>query len=1698
MLVRHSKQGLVLVYFVLGWAVLFGQLSISSTVPAASSFGLCKDSVQFSFNIAATISSVAGVGIDIHMPPGISFVNSSLSNTGSGTHDVYFDTHSTNVLSLTGDDLSLNDSYDFSFAVTANCESLDALLAGMSFHDTINVAFNTNQLVQDSTAAFNNSLVYPQLSITQPSTPSGNLNDVVTRNVSINNSGSGCLTEFLWYDVFESDIRVDSVYFLGSKLSTYSNGDSIFYTFGSQEFAQIGDSTSDFCLADGPITALEFITIIGCNNNGSQLSTSWGCAGSVCEQYTTSGDVSLSGDQPNLTFNFPNPGLPDCFHEQANQEIMIMANNGAGTATGIEVEIKKFFYGGQFEAYKYDGLDTSTVELRYNSGSFSKVSVKNVEANIYYNSCSQPYIYRFTVDVPDMGPGDSVFIRFDMINCEPTECGEGSIKQGAWGYNYRYSTSCSGGTTILSNRQADQGASLSWVMSNYDNPTIPNQVEAILTSTVQTAEITYPGEGEYIVRFELPDCGLTYSGDSTDVFWKNISGDILWPQTSFTQDGDTLEAVFAASEQPVGFDLAGSEINLLVTGACNCVGTDTLKTLTKAIRYIPDPSCSSTAEIELYCEDVEYIVDLCSSASCDGIEIDAFDFLRTTYGLPDNDFNRQPESGSVDLNAIRTDRVRLGDTISASLRGIVAGTQSFQHGYAEITIDQGVYLRTGTGSFRMWDASASIYRSCDSLPVTKFGNDRFRFMFSPDSLSASCASLAGITFDGGDSIWVYPTFIVDSTSNQSLDIGKVYPIDLYLSHTASPSNANQASCGSAKYSAKFQIIPMVDNSTVTTSSAVSCQDVQAKTYFNLFTGGSYTDMFPSEYRSWSFPDTVYVVKPDSFSFQSAYLFLRFSPYSKSYTPTPIDVNADTLLFDLKSLVDAGTIIRPDDGYEMQFFSTWQPSCHSLDGGDVVIPVLTEFYWETGLESYDTVRNYSPIINHTSPALQINNTGSSTQDGLEDTVNWSIQLQNTSSTSDATYSWFTFSSPSGNISVSKLIDMDGGGGTVPSSNGIYQLGTISKSGDREYTIAATYNGCALDTLYVYAGWNCSGYPTNFDAYSCEIDTFLLRVDPKPSSAQITILSGPSSPATLCTDLSYEIQISSTQMANVENLILEVSHPSGGIQLVSGTAQLAYPLNSSYSTITDPDSISGGFRFTFSDYHSSLAANGLEGLGGSDANNRSLKVTFNFQTNCDFSSGDVMYLNLSGTRPCGGAVSAQKTTDAIQIVGVTAPYSTNINVTSDSIVGCNEGSSIRVSLYPIGGTTNGSDEIRVSIPQNFSYIGNFTDVHQAPSVSIPASSSLGALGTQLTWDMPGSIASGDSIIFQFDVSADSITGCSNYAKYISVATSFQASVSCGGSVCPDYFGSSGNSASYLTLDKPDLSINYLAHNSSISGANRLYTVQTILLNSGTDLSGNDSTTVEYYCDADSSGGLSSGDVYLGGFSDKIAINRNELYTFTHSITAPLASCDADKPLLGIIRSIPSNSVGPAQCLCDTFYVKQASDITLPIRWPFLSGISETSGIRLLWDFQTQEESEHFIVFRKESGVANWDQIGHVPIGTSTNLFRRFTYLDRNSRQNAVYRLAHMNANGDMQYSPSIQTNFGAQASIQIFPNPTEGITSIRSSHPLHYRLFDLWGRPLLEGDIPVDAPVLDIGHLPRGIYLLDVWNQDEFQQIKLIRK
>ncbi|MEL6849780.1 MAG: gliding motility-associated C-terminal domain-containing protein [Bacteroidota bacterium] len=1100
----------------------------------------------------------------------------------------------------------------------------------------------------------------------------------------------------------------------------------------------------------------------------------------------------MSTSLPALVFESLTDTLEECLYEQPNQKTLLIRNVGAGVALNVELELKKFYYAGQFQEYQYDGLDPNSAQISFDGINFAPLVAKNVEGNLYGNACSLPLAYRFLVDIPLISAGDSVWVSFEMINCVPTACGEEEIRQGAWGYNCRYDLPCTGNAIFIANQIGGQFGVLTHELSNFDPPSLVSGKQAVFTTTIEKAEENFPGTGQYVVQYLLPQCGASFSGSSGDLAWTNIGGNISWPQAAFSQVGDTVEARYNLADMPNNFVLNGSEIRLSLSGDCSCGPLDSVAVLKKEIFFVPNLSCSPPAEVRVFCDSAQVIVDPCNNNSCDGIRLMDFAFARVNYGLPDNNLDRRPDNpaGSLGSN-VRRDRARLGDTIRTTLTGFVDGTNSYSHGYAEMTISLAQYLSAIGAELRYWDASTGSYLSCSAITPSLNGNI-FQVDFSPTSLAGICPSFAGLSLDPGDSILLEVDYIVTGTSAQNVDVGTIFPVNIYGSNVPNPAVADQFACQGSNFSELMQLVPMADASFVTPVSGHSCQQLQARTYLNMFTGGSYTDMFPAEYRPWSFPDSLLVTPPPGFDFVNASIYLRFTPYDFITAVIPVDPTATPLVFDLKSLVDNGTLTYPDDGYELQFFTNWLPTCAAPANQAVSVPVEGRFSWANGLAAYDTLRTYQPTIQHYAPQLSLNNLSATTQDGLSSEVNWTIEVSNTALNSSSPFTWLSFQSPSGDISLTQVTDLSSGN-AVAVSQDIFELGSLGTTSTRSFELTANYSRCQMDTLWVYVGYECGGYPDSLGGVGCAVDSFLLRIDPKPANAQITLNNNPPDTVALGAIIPYDLSILSTQIANVQNLVLDITHAQDGLDFVSGSAQLEFPNNGGFVTIADPVAIPGGYRFVMANYDATLASDGLAGLQSGTADDRRLNLRFDLSPNCNYASGDIFTARLGANLPCGDTLVILRLMDPLFIQGVNPSYQGMVDLRLVALETCDL-SEWELSFRPDGDAVAGGDSLHLWLDPGYGYeVGSF----QAMYGSLPNTTPV-MQNDRLAWGLPPGLADGDSVVFRIKLRETSPSACPTGKQLSHVLQStFEYTTNCQGGGGISQNGQTGVDSLNLTV-------------------------------------------------------------------------------------------------------------------------------------------------------------------------------------------------------------------------------------------------------------------------------------------------------------
>ena len=430
-----------------------------------------------------------------------------------------------------------------------------------------------------------------------------------------------------------------------------------------------------------------------------------------------------------------------------------------------------------------------------------------------------------------------------------------------------------------------------------------------------------------------------------------------------------------------------------------------------------------------------------------------------------------------------------------------------------------------------------------------------------------------------------------------------------------------------------------------------------------------------------------------------------------------------------------------------FSPNWLPDCDAPSDQAVDVPTEALFNWANGLSAYDTPKNFTPTIRHEAPDLTLNNLSATTQDGLTREVSWSMQVSNEAINSNSPLSWMAFKSPSGFIQVSG-VENTPGGTLVNSQNGIYQLGQINASQARNYLIKAEYSQCLIDTLWAYIGWSCDNYPASIADISCPEDSFMLRIDPKPANAQLSLNAPPQDTVILFSSTTYDFAIRSTQIANVQNLVLDVFHPGSGLDFIPGSAEMEYPLGMGYVPIPDPVPIPGGYRFIFSNYHSTLADDGLAGLQSGTSVDRQINIRLDLSPNCNFASGDIFYARLGGNMPCGDTLVRQRVMEPIVVLGGAASYSTQYDISPVGQHACDL-FEWEVKVVTSGGTTGDFDSLHIWLdtslvyqPTWFQYINNqFVD----SVANITESNDL----RKHSWHLTPAMTGPDSVIFRIGI-------------------------------------------------------------------------------------------------------------------------------------------------------------------------------------------------------------------------------------------------------------------------------------------------------------------------------------------------------------
>lgn len=1473
------------------------RLSIQASGPKNLSICGLNDTANIEvFNISS--GTVSTITIKLILPTGIKYVSGSLNGTGVTESNI----SNLNQPIFKGPNLLIAKNFKFRVELTADCN----LLSFLNSNNTPSVqvrADYTGNFDVGSSIPFSVKVPSAQYGTVSNLSYTGDIGTKFIRTITIGNFGKGPLREIKIKRINGKDVRT----YYSSKGSTVYSGDTVVTTFGTSYFKTIGNNDT-FLDQNELITFIDSSIILGCKNLGTNFELSWGCGGMSCQVSKLSGSALISNKSPVLkAIPFPSPQT--CYTNNTYKTEIRFVNTGNMTAVSPRVGISANYY------YVFSTFDTASIRIKVGANGKLSRPIKDSIFGSYnagYYGCIGLYpIGLFRIKCPDLAPNDTLFVTWDTKTCAPPKCSNASMVTNSWAYYADYKDQCSNLKRInwTWGRVYDQHycSATSYIPTDLVN----NQTGEFRTFLNTASLVNRSSSASYVVDIILPK-GLKHSLQKNELYFINSDLTATWKPDSIKMRGDTLRGYFP---HPVPINLAGSELVYYLKADCSKTGANGNQNITLQIRYNPDKKCNPNEWLYLFCQTSQLKIH-CISNCGGGMKFTNFSVQRVNFGLPDSDNDGKPDSnGTLDTANIREERCMTGDTILAQFHGVIKRTStivSWRNAYIETLVTNGKHLDIAGVQLLVWRRGVSISVNCNQIKSWKTitgNNATFKLDLSTDSMQACVSS--GFRYNNNDSIVVKVKFRV--TGNIKGSIANIlFSNRFYTSNVNNPSsNANKFQCdtfsGQMILSGYFFTTCCRDIYQIN-----SCSNINVNNYYYLGIGGSSyggNNQFPYEYRNFARLKAIRYYIPQGFKLNNAYITqYRTSGSNKTTLEIrdslkPVNPGSSPLLFNVSSsYIDSSGPINPsDDGFHGYFIAQMEPSCEIQSGAPSKLKY--DFIFErrgTLAPGFDTVSSgYMDDVVYNKPVFTIKPV-SATIYAAQDTAEWELNFTNYSGTFSNVNTWF---SPDNSGAIKVVQIKDGNKDTaLPSNQQIFKIGTIGYNTTRNFKVRAIYNSCKKDSVVLYAGWNCSGYPTDLASYPCHMERVVLYLEPQNTQYQVG-LTDSTNVTDLCADIPYVMTIENIGSTTGYNTKVILNLPIG-MSVAPGTCKIKYPHKGSLSSISEPVLKSGTtYEWNLSALQTGLA-NGFKGV--SDTNRNKIIIYFRVKTSCDYSSGNYIRASASGNIKCGDPVLVYPAiSNPLNIKGVSRPYYTLLKVEADTIFPCQKPGLVKVKIINLGpGKTGIEDKYQMLLPPGAHYdSSSYQGAYNAPVDSLTKQKDING-ATELEFSLKDSILPGDSMFFTYRITADgNLVNCGPLDLYSQTAVKQEVTCVEDNSKCKINVAT-GNSLIKTPVLKGSLSFTALKTNIiKIDSDSETLNISYRISNLGERIGSNDMIRYKLAYDVDASGTVNNVDEILfidtlsttldmGGFRDvskTVKIKAGKSCALFIAVDSSSCSCD-----------------------------------------------------------------------------------------------------------------------------------------------------------------------------------------------------------------
>lgn len=1536
------------------------------------------------------------------------------------------------------------------------------------------------------------------------------------RNISIVNGGNGCAdTIGFWIKYPAASMQLNSLTIAGNPVTPlFTDGDSSYF----QLTGVLLGSGNILCNGES-IALVENVTVLRCNIVTTYGVAGFDFAGVRCQARTSVSGMSMSNATPAISVTASIPAVNPCFVSAPRTVSYTVKNNGGGPATSIIINTGVHFNSlPTTDAYGY--IDTSTVQITLpgqaafhpDASYYTSVTLNALTANNTL-ACNVGKINNMRLTLPAaviLSAGDSIVITYNFVYCPSVSSCTDGYAGTPQGTQVSYKNACANTTYSTGNYVGT--TSYPYNLPAISSFEFPAQVRAgdcydvtLSTPALPASNISARGYIEY--SLSLPP-GVTFSSAT-------LIGIVASPHAGYPRTVGTT--VVTRYSIPTG----GNPVKFVFCsplGLCNTLNIDAVVTTS------PDSTCSNINSVKRCASSPINFV--CTGPCSGGGTVPVYwNYRRTNFGAPDNNYNKMPDaSGTLNPLVVYDDRYRPGDTLHSEYRSYLtsqtspSNISSWPHINSRWTFSKHIWEPAGT-------ATVTVIRGATTtvVPGVPVATITYGKIYNTDFSQAPAALTALAPFQVDDSIIIDADFILkDSLLSAENSSGQMTAVDdgtrgkaladapdivvlnnnVHASVIASPDSINRFTCFVPQYNAN--VLNLHHQTLLYGSNLTGCTGARHEIRgFTRKLSGYTANYFPGEYRPEFIPDSLILNFPVGMTVVPGTQFVagiynNTPPTAPAVTSASIlpyvsisgtAVTGTTVVFDVNAALTANPTWRiQSEGTTYNFgmdarggcatpnaFSiTGQQKGHLFEWPSAIVQAAYSDSARTQVSSAYSLLN-KPNVNLSSSDATV--TPSS------DTASWALLLQNSS----AQPAPFNFIRLTPNASFTDIVVKVGSTVITANGDGLYELGSINAGITGTVSVFANTNSCALDSMKIESGWDCAAYPsgTDLSAYGCWKELWV-KADPLPSQIQLSVDRQPVSPTiALCVSDTMIFKMNSALANYSDNPEFRVTVPVG---LAISVAEIEYPDGSGNWETIAPVIEDGIYVYKIED-HSAVGDAGLPGtVSNPGTANRAARLRLTYSTSCDFVSGSKVSVQQRGDRPCGSPISNDLgfngiiRANPINVTGAAGPgivgFSLGFN---PATISCGT-STISGNIIPSGQSTTASDTIVVTLPAGIVYQGNFVSADGAAVVSgypVP-----GPGGTQIIKiKVPEGVSSGNAVNYSFDIAAAYVDfGCGKL-NISSQMERTDAPLLCNGLACPNGSRSVvGSSENEIGVSKPDLVLTGFEYVSGRFGEGGTAVMAVTIANNTLLPAPANSYYVEFFCGTNTNPFTSV--LFPSAVPEGGSITENL------TINIPSApDCVNGESLTIKIR--PLTAANQQQCLC-TETTRGILDV-LPVVLDKFTARQNGCSINLQWHSETELNFKKYEVEFSNNG-RTFNTVASV-IGRGSNNNYNFSHQPAPGR--VYYRLKIVDNNGSSRYSNIIAMNLSCTGkNVLIYPNPVSSVLNVNLSGYTSVavgKLYNSVGQLITSKQLLNGTNSVSVEQLATGTYALVVTEADGTQQV-----